>query len=128
LGSLGPHDIFFLYQVHLWISPQGLALGKPCDINVSESTSPIRKSASYGRRGVGSFITGMVLELCFFTITVDGVVKGETKEGWQELRSQEARDCDKKISKLVSGNVKSDGDFFGLAPFIPFSLLNVGGW
>jgi hypothetical protein len=68
------------------------------------------------------------LELCFFTITVDGVVKGETKEGWQELRSQEARDCDKKISKLVSGNVKSDGDFFGLAPFIPFSLLNVGGW
>jgi hypothetical protein len=63
-----------------------------------KSTNPLKKSASYRRRSVGSFITGTVLELHFFAIAVDGVVKGETKEGWQELRSKEARDCDNKIS------------------------------
>jgi hypothetical protein len=57
-----------------------------------KSTNPLKKSVSYRRRSVGSFITGTVLELHFFTIAVDGVVKGETNEGWQELRSKEAMD------------------------------------
>lgn len=71
-------------------------------------------------------IQPVYLQLPFFVIVVDGLEEGETMEGLQELRSQDTRDCERRISNLVSRKAKSEGGFFGLSPFILFCPWNVG--